>query len=769
MQTVSQPDAIQPAQAEAASIQLPCLITQDDDRQMIPLKRLVKSPYNQRIKPPTGIEAFADNIAAQGLLQNLVVHPMKVGAKKAQTFGVAGGGRRLAALTLLVGRGVITGDFPVPCKVISVEEAILASATENDMREPSHPADQFIAYQTLIDSGRSAEFIAAFYGIGTQTVARRLKLANVSPKLMELFRNDGIELEQMQALAVTDDHEAQEAAWFGAVQDWQRTPHNLRSRLVSDRLTLRDACVRLVGVEAYEAAGGVVERDLFSDEGAAYIVNRPLLMQLFNDRMADHVEALKASGWSWVEARPALDHMELHSFTRLDATPVALTPDEQQRLDALNARFAELDARRDAYYEADEGEEGDMPEAAFEALENEIEEVSEGIEALEDREGAYTPEQMSVSGAIVHVNRDGSLAVYGGLVRTEQKAEARALIEETGGPVPKSLTKKEKGVHSEKLLMRLTAHRTAAVQSELAMNPHVALAALVHTLAARLILGGYQPSSAVQIAASDCKFRLKNAAPELETADTSVGLREYAKSWRAQFPKDGAQVFGWLLEQSDERLMNLLALCTALSVDGVVGNEQPHAINAIAGALNLDLSAHWQPTRENYLDHVSKDRIAAVVSSVVSPDEGKRLAKMKKGDAAAEAQKLLEGRNWLPEFMAAAEVRSNVIEAVSDDGDDDTVAVEPDVNETMAAQANGAVPVESAIAASEGNPAPWPFPKAADFERPADDQPDQCVVAGTTGAATSAVNDVPASRVPAPAWPFPTARLRGHEPVAHAA
>lgn len=82
-------------------------------------------------------------------------------------------------------------------------------------------------------------------------------------------------------------------------------------------------------------------------------------------------------------------------------------------------------------------------------------------------------------------------------------------------------------------------------------------------------------------------------------------------------------LFGWLLEQPQDRLLNLLAVCTSLSINGVSREEGPSAVNALAGALSLNLSAYWQPTRASYLDHVSKDRIVAVVSEVVSKEEGR--------------------------------------------------------------------------------------------------------------------------------------------------
>ena len=723
MQTVNAKNANE----HTPPVDLPIALKASSAEVLIPLKQLVASPYNQRKtkRDPATIEALADNILAVNLLQNLVVHPMNVSPKKARTYGVSAGETRRLALLHNVERGHITLDFPVRCVVISEAEAILASASENDLRVPPHPADQFVAYKALADQGRSPDFIAAVFKVSSKTVAGHLKLANVSPKLFDLFANDEMDLEQIKALAITDDHQAQEAAWFGAQHDWHRSPRELRARLKGDKLAFSDRIVRFVTVEAYEAAGGVVERDLFSEHDEGLIVNRDLLMRLFDEKVASHVEAIKAEGWAWVAARPKFDYDDRNQFTELHAEPAPFTADEQVRYDELQKRYAEICDRLDAHECSEEGDEARLTDEEWSMLDHEYNKVDAEITEMEEREGVFTSEQKKISGAIVYVGHNGELDVLRGLVRREDREQARAVMRGSGITIPRSLTTKVKGVHSEKLLLRLTAHRTAAVQSALAMNPHVALAALVHKLAARLILGDHFPSSAVQITAAACKYKLKNAAPELETADTCVGLHEYVQSWRVQFPENRSELFGWLLEQSDERLLKLLTLCTALSVDGVASDEQPHAINAIAGALNLDLAAHWQPTRENYLDHVSKNRIVAIVASVVSPEEGKRLAAMKKADAAAAAQKLLEGRNWLPEFMAAT-------------GDDETVEADESASVTTAAQA----------VADDG--ADQSCPKAVDFEQAAhDERPVSSAIAASPDAGAPARNDELGHRAPA--------------------
>lgn len=323
------------------------------------------------------------------------------------------------------------------------------------------------------------------------------------------------------------------------------------------------------------------------------------------------------------------------------------------------------------------------------------------------------------------------------------------MMQDSGVELPRSMTKKENGVHSEKLVLNLTAHRTAAVQSALAMNPNVALVTIVHKLALDFLYTGYiDGASVVQVSSREAFNDMSRAAPELEQNEHARGLREYVQTWRKLLPANPNELFGWLLEQPQDRLLNVLSVCTALSINGVSRNDAPNAVNAIAGALDLNLSAYWQPTRESYLNHVSKDRIVAVVSEVVSAEEGKRLAKMKKGEAAEAAEKLLAGKNWLPEFMSAAEVHQ--VRYYANDADDD-------MDETDDEQGGDASGTELAdhVEAAEGetshvsdNAEPWHFPKAADFAPQGDD------VDAAPKNVVRAIGTAPALN-PAAAWPFP--------------
>jgi ParB family chromosome partitioning protein len=273
---------------------------------------LCRSPSNVRKKAPTGIEELAITIEAKGLMQNLVAHAIKGSRAKQPKLGVCAGQRRLAALDLLFAQGKITKDHPVPVKVVSEAEAVAASLLENQ-HEPMHPADQCEAFRMLAEEGKSIEYIALF-SAAPVTVRRRMKLANISPKLLALLREDAITLDQLSALALADDHETQERIWFDA-NEWQRQPNYLRQAITRIEIDARRSrLVRFVGLDAYEAEGGYVRRDLLSDdENAGYIADAELLQRLAAAKLDAAAEKVRAEGWRWTEQRIERDVFELNA------------------------------------------------------------------------------------------------------------------------------------------------------------------------------------------------------------------------------------------------------------------------------------------------------------------------------------------------------------------------------------------------------------------------------------------------------------------------
>ncbi|TCW78660.1 nuclease [Burkholderia sp. SRS-46] len=641
----------------------------------IPLKRLVASPYNVRRVPRTGIKELALNIwHTGGLLQNLVVHAMKVGPKKAQTYGVAAGERRRLALIYLLEHDYIPADYPVRCLVVSVEDAVLLSATENEMREPMHPADACDAYRVLVDAGRAVAEVAEIYGVSVQTVQRRLKLARVSPKLVDLFRDDQIGADQMMALALSDSHDEQERAWFDA-QPHDRHAQAIRRKLVAGERDFLSSRVALyVGIDAFETAGGSVRRDLFSDDGSAWYSDQALMERVALEQLGVVAAEVLNEGWDWVEPVLTFDYHARCRFAQIAPTSVPPTDEQQQELDAIDARVAAITEQQN---------DDDITEEAYERLCDEEAVLSERYAAIEESLAVYTPDQRAGAGAIVTIEQDGTLTIMRGWVKkpeatnpaVDKSSDDSDETDDGGpgatvhGPSPASAPK-EDGPHSAALTRRLNARRTAAVGMALARQPHVALAALVHRFLASEYAAG-SAASALDIQWHDKADTVERAAPELAD-DLAYRLHSAQRlGWSGVIPADSAALFDWCVEQTDERLMLILAQYVAASLDSVTNDERPHAINSLIPALGLNMADEWKPTRASYFDHLPKARIADVVAAAVSHAEGMRIAKLKKADAAAEAERLMAGRGWLPEHLARAEVRTSNLWQLLQERDDE--------------------------------------------------------------------------------------------------
>jgi ParB family transcriptional regulator, chromosome partitioning protein len=184
------------------------IVAESGTERFIPLNKLKKSPNNAR-KTPHGeasIEAYAASIAAKGILQNLVVEPEldTDGAATGFYFVTIGEGRRLAQL-LRVKRKEIKKSEPIRCVIDTANDPHEISLDENVTRENMHPADQFEAFKKLAeDRGFGAEEIAARFGVTPHVVRQRLRLGAISPKLMQVYRDGDLALDQLMALIGCD-------------------------------------------------------------------------------------------------------------------------------------------------------------------------------------------------------------------------------------------------------------------------------------------------------------------------------------------------------------------------------------------------------------------------------------------------------------------------------------------------------------------------------------------------------------------------------------
>lgn len=613
----------------------------------IALPRLRLSKRNVR-KTAMPVDALADSIARVGLLQNLIVVPGADG----ESFEVVAGGRRWAALRLLAKNKRIARDQTIPCLVVPDTSAVTVSLTENVQRQDMHPADQFEAFLALVNEGRPIEDIAADFGVTPLVVQRRLKLARISPRLMSDYRQGRVTLEQLMVLTLTDDHKAQEAAFYDAPA-YEREPYALRRRLTHGDVDAdRSPLARFVGVDAYTAAGGGIRRDLFAQDGEGVtLTDADLLARLAADKLETLAAEVRAEGWRWVEAVVAFGYSELAAFRRAQQIERQPTAKQAKRLATLQARQEVIE---DALHAAEEAENEDAAAKLYE----EGDRVGEALDALYASLLAHTPETMAASGAVVTLDHAGDVIVHRGLLRPEDaKAIAQAAYAERAGgnDGDEDGQDNEDGeaeaapakTLSERLVRNLSAHRTAALQAELAKKPDVALVALVHRLALTVFYHGGDSLLQISVRSQDA---LTQHAPELAEGKATVEFDALRTAWRERLPADDADLFDALRQMKRADLLALLAVCVAGTVDAVVRSEHDTRADTLGQAVKLDMSAYWQASAEAYFQHVSKAQALSWFQAN-KPAELNRVAGYKKPDLAREADQHASSAQWLPDIL----------------------------------------------------------------------------------------------------------------------
>ncbi|WP_186195646.1 ParB/RepB/Spo0J family partition protein [Burkholderia gladioli] len=605
----------------------------------VPLNQLRISPHNARPNDTSDVTELAALLRSQNQLQNLVVHEYGDG------YAVAEGGRRLRAFNLNVKLGHTKPDLPVWCLVIDdTASALAASVAANSGREPMHPADEFDAFKALVDGGKPIEDVAAQFGVTPLVVRRRLLLAKVSPKLIALYRAGEMNLEQLQAFTLTDKHALQEKVWNNA-PSYQRHPASLRAALTKGaKSTSNDRAARFVGLDAYEAAGGTVVRDLFGGPDSGYIADDELMQRLAVEKLEAIAQKLRDEGWAFVKVVPEIGWSDTHPYSRSKPARRELTEDEQQEIDRLETECAANQERVD--------EDDDLTDGDTEQLEHAIATAHARIEAIRSSVETYSDRQKKKAGALVGIGQNGLVEIHRGMIappdpkvqKAKEKEAARAAAVERGEPEPAGF--------SEALMRKLTANRTAALAAHLLECPRVALDLLCTQLAMQTFYhGGYYGAAGVQIQLHDQQGGLRNAggAP-IENSKAWLAIEDRRAEIRGRLPENPGELFAWLSEQDNLEVMEILCFCTSTSLNAIVGSEAAaRPLAHVENAIGLDVSDWWQPTRETFLDQVPKAVIQSALEEAGASDAARKaVGAAKKAEAAELAERELRDSGWLP-------------------------------------------------------------------------------------------------------------------------
>ena len=283
-----------------------------------------------------------------------------------------------------------------------------------------HPLDQFRAFQALREKGQSEEEIAAAFFVSVAVVKQRLRLASVSPRLLDVYAEDGMTLDQLMAFTVSSDHERQEQVWEAIQRSYSKEPYQIRRLLTESAVRASDKRARYAG-EEYIAAGGVVMRDLFQNDDGGWLQDAKLLDRLVTEKLERDAETIRAESWKWVEVATDFPYGHTYGLRHLQGERQPLSEEEAATRESLRLEADELEA---TYSEADE-----IPEE----VDSRLSEIETALEAFEQRPVIYAPEDVARAGAFVSIDGSGHLRVERGYVRPEDEpplAEPEIAVDE---------------------------------------------------------------------------------------------------------------------------------------------------------------------------------------------------------------------------------------------------------------------------------------------------------------------------------------------------
>jgi ParB family chromosome partitioning protein len=295
--------------------------------------------------------------------------------------------------------------------------------------------------------------------VNPTVVKQRLKLAAVSDKLLDVYAEEVMTLEQLMAFTVTNDHARQEKVWESLARAYNKEPYYIRRQLTEGAVRAADKRARFVGVDTYEAAGGVVLRDLFQHDDGGWLQDPALLDRLVIEKLQAEAETLRAEGWKWIAVAPDFPYGHTAGLRRLSGETVDLTDEERASHDALKAEYDRLE---EEYAQADE-----LPDE----VDQRLGEIETALATFEARAVVYDPTEIARAGVFVSIDADGDLRIERGYVRPEDEAPAEP-VEGSDGDAPADFSEPEPegdegdGLKplSERLITELTAHRTLALR-----------------------------------------------------------------------------------------------------------------------------------------------------------------------------------------------------------------------------------------------------------------------------------------------------------------
>ncbi|HEX7694252.1 MAG TPA: ParB N-terminal domain-containing protein [Sphingomonas sp.] len=290
--------------------------------QFLPLDKLFVDKTNMRAgKAAPDVSDILPTIRKRGVLQPLLVRPAAD-----DRFGIVAGSRRFRAAGIAdAERRAANDDGPspdpdpegclLPCAILDEGDdaaAIEASLIENVARLDPDEVTQWVTFTRLVKEGRSAEDIAATFGLPDLAVRRILALGNLLPRIRDLYAREEIDRATVRHLTMATKR--QQAEWLKLVDD--PDAHAPRGPSLKAWLTGGQSIPARVALFDVETSGLATIADLFGED--RYFVDANAFWDAQNAAIAERSEAYRTAGWSAVVIVPPSEYFSAWEY---DKTP----------------------------------------------------------------------------------------------------------------------------------------------------------------------------------------------------------------------------------------------------------------------------------------------------------------------------------------------------------------------------------------------------------------------------------------------------------------
>ena len=417
----------------------------------IPFSLLVEAPENCRTHRAKSIEnesvdeqttyvakgdvdSLAQSLLEEGQLINLIVYPLHIEGK--EHYAVVDGETRRQAMGLLIEQGKVDPTTSMLCSIQSKQDAVRLSWIANAKRRKLSLCDKFLGYKRLCQSGLSVSEIASTEDVPESEVKKILRLSELHPAIFEQLRDGKIDLSVACKYASTTCKERQFSVFTQLKADGNEgNSYHVRQLLSQQHIKGQSAVARFVGEQAYSAAGGLIERDLFSTDDTSQWMNPEIAYNLAKQKL-DHKAKEFESSWSWVVAhlehdQPDLDDVKrfLPTFDQSEVPIAVLEPFTalEAEIRSLESQMSELELR------LDEQDEDIWDSDDYQQMDDRLDELndrhSDMHQTLHNQYGKYTDIEKQFSGVVVTYSRLGELEVRCGVLLNKDLAAYRKATE----------------------------------------------------------------------------------------------------------------------------------------------------------------------------------------------------------------------------------------------------------------------------------------------------------------------------------------------------